>query len=319
MTPGPPSPTMDDRSTTKLENGKRRSRIDACDVNEVDLAEYFLADERTSVVALYLEGLRKGRAFFDVVRRLAASKPTIILKGGLTPSGARAAASHTGSLAGRDGAWTAFFKQTGATQAFAMEELLDAIAAFHHLPPTKDDQVGIVCGGGGVGVVGSDACSRAGLRMAEFDDRTHGKLAAILPPTDASPHNPVDCENPFPRPAMLKAILETLAESGTVGSIVIDKIAMSVKMRRFLGYDTQVGWTDEPWLEEIPVLIRSRYALPVVVIQREGGEPLEAVECEVERRRLRRYYQENGVAVYPTVQRALNALARVVAYGRRKG
>jgi acyl-CoA synthetase (NDP forming) len=59
--------------------------------------------------------------------------------------------------------------------------------------------------------------------------------------------------------------------------------------------------------------------LPVVVIQREGGEPLVAVECEVERRRLRRYYQENGVAVYPTVQRALNALARVVAYERKRG
>jgi acyl-CoA synthetase (NDP forming) len=56
-----------------------------------------------------------------------------------------------------------------------------------------------------------------------------------------------------------------------------------------------------------------------VVIQREGGEPLVAVECEVERRRLRRYYQENGVAVYPTVQRALNALARVVAYERKRG
>jgi acyl-CoA synthetase (NDP forming) len=291
----------------------------ACDVNEVDLAEYFLADERTSVVAAYLEGARNGRAFFDVVRRLAAAKPTMILKGGLTPSGAKAAASHTGSLAGSDSAWTAFFKQTGAIQVFAVEELLDAIAAFRHLPPARDDRVGVLCGGGGVGVAASDACFRAGLRMGEFDDETRSKLAKILPPTGASPHNPVDCDNPFPRPTMLKAILEILAASGAIGSIVIDKIAMSVKMRQLLGYDTQVGWVDEPWLEEIPVLIRSRYGLPVLVVQREGGEPLEGVECEAERRRLRRYYQENGVAVYPTVQRALSALARVVAYGRRKG
>ena len=289
----------------------------ACDVNEVDLAEYFLADERTTIVAAYLEGVRKGSAFFDVLRRLAVVKPTIILKGGLTPSGARAAASHTGSLAGSEGAWSAFFKQTRAIQVYAVEELLDTIAAFHHLPPTNDDRVGVVCGGGGVGVAASDACFRAGLRTAEFDDLTHLRLAAILPPTGASPHNPVDCDNPFPRPAMLRAILEALAESGTVGSIVIDKIAMSVKMRQLLGYDTQVGWVDEPWLEEIPVLVRNRYGLPVLVVQREGGEPLEAVECETERRRLRRYYQENGVAVYPTVQRALSALARVVAYGNR--
>jgi acyl-CoA synthetase (NDP forming) len=289
----------------------------ASDVNEVDLAEYFLADERTRIVGAYLEGARKGKAFFDVVRRLAAVKPTVILKGGLTPSGAKAAASHTGSLAGSDGAWAAFFKQTGAIQALGMEELLDTIAAFHALPSTKDNRVGVVCGGGGGGVAASDACFRAGMRMAEFDDRTHGRLATLLPPTGASPHNPVDCDNPFPRPAMLKGIVEALAESGTVGSILIDKIAMSVKLRKLLGYDRQVGWTDDAWLEEIPVLIRQRYGLPVLLVQREGGEPLEAVECEAERRRLRRYYQENGVAVYPSVQRALNALSKVVTYARK--
>ncbi len=290
----------------------------ACDVNEVDLAEYFLADERTAIAAAYLEGAKDGKTFFNVVRRLAASKPTIILKGGLTPTGAKAAASHTGSLAGNDAAWSAFFKQTGAAQVFAIEELLDTIAAFHHLPLMRDDRVAVVCGGGGVGVTASDACFRAGLRMAEFDEQTRERLASILPPTGASPHNPVDCDNPFPRPAILKEILEALAASGSAGSIIIDKIAMSVRMRQLLGYDAQMGWVDEAWLEELPVLISNRFGLPVIVVQREGGEPLEALSCEAERRRLRRYYQDNGVPVYPSVQRALNALGKVVAYGRRK-
>jgi acyl-CoA synthetase (NDP forming) len=290
----------------------------ACDINEVELSEYFLADHRTEIVSAYLEGVKSGRAFFDVIGRLAAHKPTIILKGGLTPSGARAAASHTGSLAGSDTAWNAFFKQTGAIQVLTMEEMLDTISAFRLLPRTSDDRVAVVCGGGGVGVAAGDACYRAGLTLAPLSDRTVEKLASILPPTGASPHNPVDCDNPFPRPAILKDILETLATSHDGGSIIIDKIAMSVEMRHLLGYDRQVGWVDESWLEELPVSICKRYGIPVIVVQREGGESLEMMQCEAERRRLRRYYQANGIAVYPTVQRALNALGKMVAFERHK-
>jgi acyl-CoA synthetase (NDP forming) len=291
----------------------------ACDINELDLSQYFLADEKTGILAAYIEGVKTGRDFFEVVRKLAAAKPTIIWKGGLTPSGAKAAASHTGSLAGSDTAWTAFFKQTGAIQVFSMEELLDTISAFYHLPARKDNRVAVVCGGGGVGVAASDACYRAGLTLATFDERTLQKLASILPPTGANPHNPVDCDNPFPRSSMLREILETVAASGNAGSIIIDKIAMSVKMRQLLGYDKQVGWEDEPWLEELPVLIRSQYKMPIIVVQREGGEPLEKLACDSERRRLRKYYQENGVPVYSTVQHALNALGKMIRFHQQMG
>ena len=290
----------------------------ACDINETDLARYFLADDKTEIVAAYIEGIKSGHVFFDVVRELAAVKPTVILKGGLTPTGSRAAASHTGSLAGSDTAWTAFYKQTGALQAYSMEELLDTIAAFHHLPRSGDDRVAFICGGGGVGVGASDACFRAGLTLASFDHATHEKLAAILPPSGASPHNPVDCDNPFPRPAMLEAIMTAIAESGHAGNIIIDKITMSVGLRQLLGYDKQVGWVDEEWLEEIPVRIRRKFDIGVSVVLREGGEPLDHVSCEAERRRLRKYYQENQVAVYPTVQRALDALAKVAGFYQRR-
>jgi acyl-CoA synthetase (NDP forming) len=291
----------------------------ACDVSELDMSEFFLSDEKTGIVAAYMEGVKDGRRFFDVIRRLAKTKPTVILKAGLTPAGAKAAASHTGSLAGSDTAWGALFKQTGATQVFSMEELLDTVSAFYHLPPNRDDRVAVVCGGGGVGVAASDACFRAGLTMATFDEETHKKLASILPPTGASPHNPVDCDNPFPKATVLQDILQTVAASGNAGAIIVDKIAMSVRMRQLIGYDTQVGWVDEPWLEEVPVRIRHQHGIPVIVVQREGGEPLDEIACDAERRRLRKYYQENNVPVYPTVQRALNALGKTVAYQKRMG
>jgi acyl-CoA synthetase (NDP forming) len=294
----------------------------ACDVNEMDVARYFAADEKTRVVASYLEGVRDGKNFFGVVQEMAASKPTILWKVGLTPGGARAAASHTGSLAGSDIAWTAFFKQTGAIQVFSMEELLDTVSAFCHLPATADPRVALIAGGGGIGVSGSDASYRAGLSLFTFSEKTREVLTGILPPTGANRRNPVDCDAPFPRPSALKGILETIAASGEVGSIVIDKIAMSQRMRQLSGYDRQIGGADEPdepWLEELPVRIRREYQLPVLVVQRDGGEPLEALECEAERRRLRKYYQENGVPVYPTAARALNALGKVNRYYQRVG
>jgi acyl-CoA synthetase (NDP forming) len=288
----------------------------ASDVNEFDMAQYFLADSRTTIAAAYMEGLKSGSAYFETIKQLAAKKPTVILKGGLTAGGARAAASHTGSLAGNDRIWEAFFKQTNAVQAYGMEDLLDTISAFYHLPPVKDNTVAVVCGGGGPGVIASDACSRAGLTLAKFDAPTLSKLASILPPTGASPHNPVDCDNPFPRTQVLNDIMETLGASGNIGSIIVDKITLSVATRKLFGYDTQVGWKDEPWLEEIPVRARSKYKIPVVVVLREGGEALDGLAFETERRRLHKYYQENGVPVYSTVQRAATALGRVAAYYR---
>jgi len=290
----------------------------ASDVNEYDMAQYFLADPRTTIAAAYMEGLKSGRAYFETIRELSAKKPTIILKGGLTVGGAKAAASHTGSLAGNDKIWEAFFRQTGAVQVYGMEELLDTVSAFTHLPPLKNGSVAVICGGGGPGVIASDACSRAGLTLGKFDENTLSKLASILPPTGASPHNPVDCDNPFPRTQMLNDIMETLGASGNVGSIIIDKITLSVATRKLFGYDTQVGWKDEPWLEEIPVRIRNKYNIPVVVVIREGGEALDKLAMETERRRLRKYYQENGVPVYSTVQRATKAIARVVSYYSNK-
>ncbi|MEW6663646.1 MAG: CoA-binding protein [Thermodesulfobacteriota bacterium] len=261
---------------------------------------------------------RKG--FFEVVRSMAATKPTVLWKAGLTPGGARAAASHTGSLAGSDTAWTAFFKQTGAIQVFSMEELLDTVSVFYHLPATGDSRVALVAGGGGIGVSGSDACHRAGLRFPSFDEKTREKLTSLLPRTGANRRNPVDCDTPFPRPSALRNVLETIAESGEVGSIVIDKVAMSLGMRRIVGYDKQTGGEDEPdqpWLEELPVQIRERYRMPVIVVQREGGEPLDRLACVAERRRLRKYYEDHGVAVFPTAQRAMNALGRMTRYYQR--
>jgi acyl-CoA synthetase (NDP forming) len=290
----------------------------ACDVDETDLLRYFEADPNTDIVTAYLEGVKRGREFFDITRRLTRRKPLIIWKGGLTPSGARVAVSHTGSLAGSEEVWAALFRQTGAVPVHSLEELLDTASAFYHLPPQTDPRVGVVCGGGGIGVAFSDACYREGLVLAEFSQGVQQKIASFLTPLGTNAHNPVDVGPPFPSAETLEGILNNLAASEEVGSIVLDKVTPSVKMRQLMGYTQQIGWEDKPWLEEIPVKIAQKWGILVIVVLPEGGDIPGNLLYAAERRRLRDYYLEHGVAVYPTAERALKSLGRMVCYYRKK-
>lgn len=288
----------------------------AGDITETDLLRYFEADPQTRIIAAYIEGVRRGEEFFQVVRRVASRKPVVIWKGGLTPSGARAAMSHTASLSGSEELWEALFQQTGAIRVNSLEELLDTTAALYHLPLQTDPRVGVVCGGGGISVASSDACYREGLTLAIPSPTVQERLASILAPAGTSPRNPVDMGSPFPPAGLLRPILKLLATSGDVGSIVIDRVGLSARMRRLLEAGEGGVRREDRGLMTAPVEVRRKWGLPVVVVLREGGDLPGEVRWEAERRRLRSYYQERGIPVYPTVERAMKALGRAIGYYR---
>jgi acyl-CoA synthetase (NDP forming) len=285
----------------------------ACDITELELLHYFEADPSTLIIAIYIEGARRGREFFDTARRLALKKPLIILKGGNTPSGAKVVASHTGALAGSETAWNALFRQTGAIQVHNFEELMDTASALSHMPPQRDPRVAFVCGGGGFGVAASDSCYREGLIMPALSQELQKKLDAILAPVGTNPTNPVDTGSPFPPTDMLKGILDGIASSGEVGSIIIQN-SLSSKMHQFFDATERVENTAEEGLTEVPVEIKKRWGVSIMVVLREGGDSAGEISWEDERCRLRRYYNERGIAVYPTVERAIKALGQVVSY-----
>ena len=194
---------------------------------------------------------------------------------------------------------------------------MDFTSAFYLLPPQNDNRVGLVCGGGGVSVGASDAAYWLGLKLPELGAETRQKLASVLAPVGTSSRNPVDVGAPFPPAEVLQSVLEIMAGSGEVGSIIIDKVALSLEIRKLLGYADQIGWEEKPWITEIPARIRSQFGIPVIVVLREGGDRTGEIAVEVERRRLRNYYQGQGIPVYPSVERALKSLAQVVNYNRR--
>jgi len=184
------------------QSGELRQR---CDVNEADLLEYMGADPATNVVGMYIEGPRDGRRFARTLREVAAAKPVVVWKGGLTPLGAAAASSHTGSLAGSLEVWAALLHQVGAVQVNSFEELLDTLAAFHFLPGLDDRRIGYVGAGGGNTVVAGDASYRSGLPLPPFSPETRARLDALLPPVGANSSNPVDVLAPMPSAESLKA------------------------------------------------------------------------------------------------------------------
>ncbi len=164
-------------------------------IAENELLRYLQSDPKTDVILMYLEDLVDGRKFMALAREITSSsshpKPIIALKAGRTLVGARAASSHTGSLAGSDKVYDAVFEQGGVLRVETLEELFDYVKAFSSQPLPRGSNVAIVTNSGGPGILATDSCIRYGLNVPSLGDSTTQALRRILPRT-ASLNNPID-------------------------------------------------------------------------------------------------------------------------------
>ncbi len=160
-------------------------------VSVIDVLDYLRTDERTECVLMYVEGIDDGRRFLDVTRRTAAVKPVVAVRGGLTEVGGRAAASHTGAMAGSAAVYEAAARQAGVVTCTATDEALDLALALAHLPLPRGRRVAIVTNGGGAGVLAADEAARRGLVLPDLPPALVEELDGLLPPF-WSRHNPLD-------------------------------------------------------------------------------------------------------------------------------
>ncbi len=160
------------------------------DVDFSELMEYLADDEESKAIALYIEGVKDGRKFMEAAKKVTKKKPVIVLKAGKSESGARAASSHTGSLAGSYKIYEAAFKQTGILVANTIDEMLSMARAFTQ-PLPKGNRVAIMTNAGGPGVLTADEIDKHGLKLANLEEETMRKLREFLPPM-AAVKNPVD-------------------------------------------------------------------------------------------------------------------------------
>ena len=161
------------------------------DIDEDDLLTFFEHDDATQIVAMHLEDLKDGRAFAHAAQRVSKKKPVVVLKAGRTSLGARAASSHTGALAGNDKIYEDVLKQSGVVRARSLQDLLQFARGIPVLPTPKGENVVIITGAGGSGVLLSDACADNGLQLMAMPDDLDKAFRKFIPPFGAA-GNPVD-------------------------------------------------------------------------------------------------------------------------------
>ena len=161
------------------------------DIDELDVIKALGEDKNTNVIAGYLESITDGNAFVNQAERISHNKPILLMKSGGTQAGARAASSHTGSLAGSEAAYESVFERAGIIRCNSISEQFDYAQAFADQPLPAGPRVAVITNAGGPGIMAADAIERVGLEFAKLDDETITMLASRLPPA-ANLNNPVD-------------------------------------------------------------------------------------------------------------------------------
>ncbi|HNR34635.1 MAG TPA: CoA-binding protein [Candidatus Hydrogenedentes bacterium] len=185
-----------------------------------DYLRFFAHDAHTKAILAYVEGTRDGRRFFEALRETAACKPVVIVKGGRTDAGQRAAASHTGSLASAVTLFESACRQAGANVVDDIYQGMELASAFVHQPLPKGRRVVIVSEGGGWGVIGADACAAAGLEVIPLPGEIIRELDAILPGW-WSRNNPIDLVAGNDRSLMSRSVEAVLKNEGVDAVLVL--------------------------------------------------------------------------------------------------
>jgi acetyltransferase len=164
---------------------------ESADVDFGDVLDYLASDADTHAILLYIEDIRSARKFMSAARAAARSKPVLVIKAGRAAEGAKAAASHTGALAGLDAVYDAAIRRAGMLRVFSTEDLFGAVETLAHARPLRGERLTIMTNGGGPGVMATDALISAQGCLASISPDSLRELDAVLPPT-WSGANPVD-------------------------------------------------------------------------------------------------------------------------------
>lgn len=164
----------------------------ACDLKESDFLEYLTADPKTNIIALYVEGIKDGRRFRHVLDKATKEKVVILLKGGITEGGSRAAAGHTGTLAGSKVIGDSLCKQLGIIQVHSIQELSDILVTLLFMPVPKGRNVALIGGGGGVSVLIADEFERRGLKVSPLPQKIRNHIREFTPLAGNILGNPID-------------------------------------------------------------------------------------------------------------------------------
>lgn len=286
------------------------------DIRAEDYLEYLAQDPQTKVILCYIEGFKDGARFFRIAKEVSKQKPIIMLKAGETPAGAKAAHSHTASLAVPDAIIQAMCRQAGIIRVSELDELVDTGIAFLRQPLPRGRRVAIITGGGGWGVLTADACAKLGLEVVTLPPETIQELDAFMPPW-WNRGNPVDFVGGTPRENHLK-VVEALLRCPVVDGVIA--LGLMPPLRRDqlaaffnLDHDAQVTkeFVSSILAATLDALngLSDQYGKPVVIAWRQadfGGLGAEEIT---------RILAERNSICYELPHQAAAVFARLVEYG----
>jgi len=265
------------------------------DVDESEMLDYMLHDRETRVILLYMEDVKNGREFMRIAQKVTLKKPIVVLKAGRSASGARAAASHTGAIAGSDRVYDAAFKQCGVIRAKDMEEFFDAGKALAMQPPALGRNIGIITDAGGPGIMAVDECESNGLTVERFSDETVQKFQKLkdngVLPKFAATTNPVDLTGSV-TDEMFEIAADIVFQAEEVHGIIL------------LGLH-HLPALQERYIDGVAKIV-SRYSKPIVM-------------CDIGETEMALYtrfrFDKLGIPAYGSPEDAARAMKALVSYG----
>lgn len=280
-------------------------------VDIVDCMEYLAACPHTRVIGLYIESIRRGRAFIEAARRIAPHKPIVAYYAGGSEAGRRAAFSHTGAMAGPDQLYDGVFRQSGVIRAATLTELFDFCWVLGSCIRPRSNRIAVLTHSGGPGAAAADACSRNGLALPRFSARTLEKLKPLVPQT-GSMNNPVDLTFTKDPLEYFKSLPAVLLEDKDIDGLLIYCFVPPKNMQRMMlnqglsaeEIDTLAEAAGENLARHATALIQAN-AKPCIGFTYQGPEMP-----------IIRKFLEHGIPVIPSPERGARAMAALVQYGR---
>ncbi len=263
------------------------------DIDDADLLEYLVNDDATKVILIYLEGVKDGKRFIEVARRVSAIKPIIVIKAGRTEVGAKAVASHTGSLAGNVVIYSSVFKQTGILEARNIEEAFDWARALSYLPEYKNGDLVVVTNGGGAGVMVTDTLALNGVYLSSPPEKLVKEIKPKLPGF-ASLGNPIDVTGMITNEGYVDTVISSLLNDD-VGAV------LAVYCQTAVTDPTIIAGLIIRKIKEMGGLSK-----PLVASMIGGEEVYWAIQK----------LNDAGIPAYPTPERAASSIASLINYSK---
>jgi acyl-CoA synthetase (NDP forming) len=294
------------------ERGIRFSKAVSCgneaDISIIDVLEYLGEDEQTKAIILYIEGLRDGRRFIEVARRITPYKPVLAQYVGGSAAGAQAGHSHTGALTGPDLLYEGIFRQAGIIRCHSIEDLYAHGWAHATQPPLRGRRLAVVTNSGGPGTAISHTADQGGMTVPRFSDALQAKIRPLIPPHAAS-GNPVDLTFHLDTQVLAVTIPEFIMESGEVDGLILHGAVNSGFMQMVYSHisglmpDVSREAFLEMMVKEMPAALElpRKYGIPLIISSFFGRSD-----------NYTSLYMDNDIPVFDSPEKAARGMASLL-------